>query len=100
MKSKTRTISLIISILVIATGLYLYFSTGKEDQQPLTVVASNNQAQAKFQILVSQLQSISFDTDIFSDPHFNALVDFTVPVAAETIGRLDPFAPVPGISTK
>ncbi len=96
MKSTSPT-PFIIALIVVVGGMYWYFSSGTE-QLPLTVGETGNQAQTKFQNLVSELQSISFNTAIFSDPRFNALVDITTPISPETTGRLDPFAPVAGIN--
>ncbi len=100
MKFNSSTILTILATLIAAAGAYWYFFTGTGNQPPLTANASKNEAQAHFQALVSELQTISFDTGIFSDPRFNALADLTTPVAPETLGRLDPFAPIPGISGK
>lgn len=97
---KPNTIILIVATLVVAGGAYWYFFTGTGNEPPLTVGTADNQAQSRFQTLVSELRSISFNTDIFSEPSFMALVDLTTPVTPETIGRLDPFAPVPGVSEK
>lgn len=95
---KSNPTPFIIAILIAAAGVYWYISTGTGNQIPLTANEPVNQAQTKFQTLVSELKSISFNTTIFSDSRFNALVDFTTPVSPETTGRLDPFAPIAGIS--
>ncbi len=101
MKFNSSTILTILATLILAAGAYWYFFTGTGNQQPLTATGSNtNEAQARFQTLIGELQSISFDTTIFSDPRFNALVDLTTPVSPEPTGRPDPFAPIPGISGK
>ena len=97
---KPNTIILIIAALVAAGGAYWYFFTGPGTEPPLTAGTADNQAQSRFQTLVSELQSISFDTDIFSEPSFMALVDLTTPITPETIGRLDPFAPIAGVIEK
>jgi hypothetical protein len=47
--------------------------------------------------LANQLPT-SFDTTLFADARFNALVDITQPIQQEEIGRTDPFATVPGLS--
>ena len=97
MKSNKSTT--IIIVLIAAAGAYWYFFTGGTSEQlPVTVAETGNQAQTRFQTLVGALTPISFDTKIFSDPRFNALVDLTAPVSPETIGRLDPFAPIAGLS--
>ena len=98
MKSNTNIISFIIALLVIAVGVYWYFFTGTGNQPPLSTSMPNDQVQTKFQSLFSELLSISFNTDIFSDPRFNALVDLTTPVDAEPSGRLDPFAGITATS--
>lgn len=95
---KTNTTILIVATLIVALGAYWYFFTDTGNEPPLTVLSTENEAQTRFQTLVSELQPISFNTSIFSDPHFMALVDLTTPIAPETSGRLDPFAPVTGIS--
>ena len=92
MKSNTFIIGIVT--ILIAAAAYWYFFTGTGNQTPLSADASVNAAQTQFQTLVSELQPISFDTSIFSDPRFNALVDLTTPVSPETTGRLDPFAAI------
>jgi hypothetical protein len=96
MKS-TSPVPFVIALLIAGAGIYWYFFTGTE-QPPLMVNEPASQAQTKFQTLLSELTPISFNTSIFSDPRFNALVDLTTPISPETIGRLDPFAPIAGIS--
>ena len=101
MKFNSNTILIVLATLILAAGAYWYFFTGTGNQKPLTATVSNtNEAQMHFQTLIGELQSISFDTTIFSDPRFNALVDLTTPVSPEPIGRPDPFAPISGVSGK
>ena len=91
---KPNTIILIIVTLIVAVGAYWYFFTGTGNEPPLTTSAVDNQAQSRLQTLLSELKPVSFNTNIFSEPRFMALVDLATPVAPETTGRLDPFAPV------
>ncbi|MBI5405784.1 hypothetical protein HY972_01990 [Candidatus Kaiserbacteria bacterium] len=100
MKLDAKTILLTIAALIVMAGAYWYFFTGTGNEPSLTTTDSQNQAQLQFKTLVGELQPISFDTSIFSDPRFMALVDLATPIAPETSGRLDPFAPVSGISGK
>ncbi|MBU6490653.1 hypothetical protein KGQ25_00600 [Patescibacteria group bacterium] len=100
MKFNSNTILTILATLVIAGGAYWYFFTGTGNQPPLTTSATTNESQMHFQTLVNELQPISFDTSIFSDARFNALVDLTTQVSPEPSGRLDPFAPISGMSAK
>jgi hypothetical protein len=98
MKS-TNTPALIITLLLVVAGVYWYFFTGSSDEQlPISEITTENQAQTRFQMLVGELTPISFDTSLFSDARFNALVDLSTPIAPETVGRLDPFAPITGLN--
>lgn len=96
MKSNT---TLIISTLIIAGTVYWYFFTGTENQLPLTENVAEDPAQTQFWLLVSELP-LSFDTKIFSDTRFNALIDITTQISPESLGRLDPFATIQGVSVK
>jgi len=91
---KSNTIILILATLVVAAGAYWYFFTDTGNEPPLTPSVTQSQAQVQFQVLLGELQPISFNTGIFSDPRFVALVDLSTPITPETMGRLDPFAPV------
>lgn len=97
---KTNPVTLIIITLVVAAGAYWFVGTGKDEQPALTTSSSQNAAQTQFQVLVSELKPISFNTAIFSDSNFMSLVDITTPVTPETPGRIDPFAPIPGVTEK
>lgn len=99
MKSNSA-IFLVITALVLAVGAYWYFSTQTGNESPLTAEVKENQTQTQFKVLVSELQSISFDTSIFSEPNFTALTDLATQVTPEESGRPDPFAPIPGVSVK
>ncbi len=96
---KPNTLYIILVTLLVGAGAYWYFFVQSSSQPSLTeVAATDGGAQTKFQTLVSQLRGISFNTAILSDPKFTSLVDITTPVAPEASGRLDPFAPVPGVT--
>ena len=88
---KSNTIILIVATLIIAASVFWYYSTKTGNEPPLTVLSAENQAQTRFQTLVSELP-LSFNTSIFSESRFMALVDIATPITPETIGRLDPFA--------
>lgn len=97
---KKNIIITIVALLFLAAGAYWYYFTQTVNEPSLSVSHEENISEMRFQILASKLQSISFDTSIFENPIFNALVDLTTPIAPETIGRLDPFAPIPGINIR
>ncbi|MHB8710130.1 MAG: hypothetical protein ACYC6X_01090 [Minisyncoccota bacterium] len=96
---KPNTTLILVITLLVAAGAYWYFFMGTGNQPPLSAEKGfTNQAQVQFQTLVGELQPISFNTSIFSDARFNALVDITTSVSPEPVGRLDPLAPIPGVS--
>lgn len=100
MKIDSNTVLLIVATLIVAAGAYWYFFTGTGNAPPLTPSVTENQAQTQFQTLVSQLQPITFDTRILSDPRFRSLVDLATQITPESSGRIDPFAPIAGVSVK
>lgn len=95
---KSNPTLLVIASVIVAAGTYGYFLTGNSGesaQLPITVTATENQAQTRFQMLVSGLPT-SFDTSIFSDERFNSLVNLSTPISPESASRSDPFAPISG----
>lgn len=99
-KPNLNTIFLIVAALFVAGGLYWYFLMGAPEEQSLSAGAVQSQAQARFETLIGQLEPITFDLTILSDPRFTALVDLTTPLSPESAGRTDPFAPITGVSAK
>lgn len=97
---KSNTIILIVSVIIVAAGIFWYYSTKTGNEPPLSVLSAENQAQTRFQTLFGELQPISFDTGIFSDTRFASLVNLATQISPETAGRIDPFAVVPGVSEK
>ncbi len=96
---KSNATLFIVATLVVGAVAYWYFFTGTGNQPSLTVSASENAAQTEFKTLINELP-VSFDTNIFSDVRFNALVDLTTQISPESLGRLDPFASIQGITAK
>ena len=99
-KPNLNTLFLIIAAVVVLVGLYWFFFTGTTQEPPLYAGAVQDKAQAQFETLIGQLEPITFDLSVLSDPRFKALVDLATPVTPEPVGRTDPFAPVPGVSVK
>lgn len=96
---KINITSIILVTLVVVAGAYWFFFIQTSNQPPLTTSSAVESAsQVRFQTLVASLQNIKFNSSILSDPKFTALVDITTPVTPEPSGRVDPFAPVPGVA--
>lgn len=94
-------VTLVTAALLLVGVAYWYMSSRSGNQAPLTAsIVSESPERAQFRILVGQLQSINFNTAIFSDQNFTSLVDITTPVVSEESGRVDPFAVLPSVVEK
>lgn len=97
MNLNSNTIIVIIATLVVGALAYWYFFTGTSNEAPLSAAPQeivSSKARSQFEALVRELQPISLNTAIFSDPRFSALTSLGTPVAPEPAGRIDPFAPL------
>jgi len=95
---KNRTV--IIIILVILIGLFIFstfFNKGDKQNQPIvkkTVNSTTKLLGAEILSALNSLKVLKLDANIFVDPAFKSLVDFSRPVLEEPIGRKNPFAPI------
>lgn len=97
MKLNANITTLSIAALVVSVLAYWFFFTGTGNEAPLAPTAVG-ESQTRFQSLVAQLQPIRFPTELFSDPRFTALIDLSTPIIEESVGRTDPFSPIPGVT--
>lgn len=94
----SNVVTMVIVTIILAGGGYWYFTSQSGNDAPLTGSGPSLSAeQTEFESLVSQLEPISFNTEIFSDPRFVSLVDLKTPISPEPSGRVDPFAPIQGV---
>lgn len=96
---KPNTTLIIIATIIVAIGAYWYFFTSTGNQPSLTTSTTENEVQTRFKTLINELP-VSFNTAIFADARFAALVDLTTQISPESLGRLDPFALVQGVGVK
>lgn len=97
----SRTTITYIAIGIVVLGIIAYFLMGRTSDLPtisVSGVAPTSEAQATFISLAAQLEPISFDGRILSDPRFTALQDIHTSIVPETQGRTDPFAPLAGVA--
>lgn len=45
--------------------------------------------------ILNELKQIRLDKDVFENPVFKSLIDYTIATTSEEKGRSDPFAPLP-----
>jgi hypothetical protein len=85
--------SLIIGgILAIAgLGYYLYTSDSGSKSSDSEASAHIAAESAEFLRRLNELKAIELNGEIFSDPRFISLVDYSAPILSEPIGKPNPF---------
>lgn len=91
-----------LGLATLAFAAYYFFA----GSGTATISFSNNDAMmssmlANSQLFIDrrqQLELVSLDTSLFTDPRFTSLRSFAEPLQEQPIGRTDPFAPLPGQS--
>ena len=95
LQSKT-TIAVIVIILLVIGYFYWKGSTPAGSDSLLQAQSSTQGIGSAELSLLNQVQSLKIDTSIFQDPAYKTLVDYTVTIPQENVGRPNPFAPYPG----
>ena len=98
-----KTLIGIVIILIIAAGIYFYTSSSSPSSSSgglLQAEASPeaSAAAARVLTLLNQIRSLRIDRTLFSDPAYQTLRDYSVPIPAVGVGRPNPFAPLFGVS--
>jgi|SRR3989344_383557 len=93
---KYRNIVFVLAAVVIGFAVYTrFFPAGDEPVLAEESVVPAEEAENQDLItLLLQLRSITLDDDIFTDPSFKSLSDFSQELVSEPIGRPNPFAPL------
>lgn len=99
--SKGTWIALIVIILV-ALGLYFYFKGSPTDTfsslqtsgTPESIEAQ--EAATRVLVLLNQISSLRINDSIFQSAVYKSLVDYTITVPEQPVGRENPFAPISG----
>ncbi len=85
---------------VLALVIYFMYFSGGSSGAPLTSSSSASTASQNILVTLQNLNTIKLDPSIFTNPVFLSLTDFGVTIPPENVGRLDPFAPLAGVSLK
>lgn len=95
-----KNIILIVALVLVAIGGYFIFTGGDDatDTQPLVGVQVGSASSGMGQEIVIELNRLralqSINGDLFVNPAFASLRDFTQTVVPQPIGRNNPFAPI------
>jgi hypothetical protein len=101
--SNKKTIIIGLVIVVALAGGWYFYSSGSSGSGTSQLVASGgtaNAAQVGSNVLniLNNVSSIHIDTSLFSMPAYQSLVDYSITVPPQGVGRANPFAPVGGAS--
>jgi hypothetical protein len=101
-KSSKKTLIIIIIVVVLAVLGYFYFMGGQTPVQSDTlsenVSPELSATSQRVLSLLSQVQSLRIEAELFKSPLFRSFEDHSVPIPSQEVGRQDPFAPIPGVS--
>ena len=99
--SSKKNLWIAVAVIVLAAVGYFYYkgvssgsssSAGVVEQGPDTSTVGSQVLS-----LLSQIKSLKIDTSLFGDPAYQTLRDYSVPIPSVPVGRLNPFAPLPGL---
>jgi RsiW-degrading membrane proteinase PrsW (M82 family) len=105
MKSKSssnkNTIIVGIVLVVILAGVWYFYSRGSSAPSTSQVVSSTPDANSATDAvgtnvlsILNSVSSIHIDSGFFSTPAYQSLVDYSIVVPPQAVGRNNPFAPV------
>ncbi|MEW5908149.1 MAG: hypothetical protein AB1643_03185 [Patescibacteria group bacterium] len=110
---RTKILIIILIIILIGAGIY-YFTSDNKDESAVTsnvaVITENGNTgplseteTTKMNIpeegknilnLLNQIKGVILDTDFFQSSAFKNLIDFSVELTSQPLGRDNPFAPL------
>lgn len=94
-KKSPKTLIIITIIVAIGTLAYFYFNGSSEDtsslltgEKPTSEVTDHT---ARILTLLNQTSSLKIDPELFKSAVYQSLVDHTVPVVEQPVGKANPF---------
>ncbi len=86
-----------VAILIIGAFIYFYTLGNPTDSSVSSITETENAGQleegAKVLALLNQISSLKLDTTIFDNNIYKTLIDYTVEVPEQNVGRTNPFSP-------
>ncbi len=96
---KIKKIGLAIVIVLILVLVYIFMSGGSSSSSGSLLTSTPYGAVGSAELaLLNQMRSLKIDTSLFNDPAYKSLIDYSVDITPENVGRPNPFAPLSGIS--
>ena len=86
-------------IIVVLGGAWYGLSSSSGPTPVLTSTGADTSGDGNIVSTLLALQAITLGDSIFSNPAYTTLKDYTTAILPEPVGRPDPFAPLPTLST-
>lgn len=111
--SSSKTYLIVIAVIIVIGIAYYFYSSGNKTAKEAvstggvnslstvgvdgtTNAAAGAEVGADVLTLLNKINSLRIDASIFASPSYQSLVDFSVEIPTENVGRPNPFAPLPG----
>ncbi|MEA2715292.1 MAG: hypothetical protein QOG91_320 [Candidatus Parcubacteria bacterium] len=101
-KSSKKTLIVIVVIVVIAAAVYFYFQGGSAPVAGTAALQTQTETAdvgRNVNFLLNQVEALKIDALLFKDTAYGTLVDYTVQIPPQIVGRDNPFAPIPGVTS-
>jgi hypothetical protein len=97
--SNKKTLWIGIIIVVVLAGGWYFFSKGSSSPSTSQLVSSTPSdvtgvVGANVLNILNNVSSIKIDASFFATPAYQSLVDYSITVPPQAVGRPNPFAPV------
>ena len=97
MSSRVQNLIVVLGLLVVAALGYFLYTQNQNSVLSLGTDVVTTQAALENQDFLNklnELQAITLDDSLFSDPRFQSFINFRPPVIEESVGRENPFLEV------
>ena len=84
-------------VVIVTVAMFYFFGKGPAEDTSLLKAEPSSEAAmvgARVLSLLTQIKSLQIDTDLFLDPAYRTLRDYSVVVPPQNVGRPNPFAPL------
>ena len=105
-KNPTKITFIALAIIIVAAlGIYFYYQgTPSDSTSSLETSFTGSSAESadaqlasdRIVSLLNQVSNLKIDKTLFDSAVYNSLVDYTITIPEENVGRANPFAPVGG----
>lgn len=94
-KSSKKPIIILVVVLVLAGLAYFYFTGTPTDTMsglnPSSSLETDNVQGMRVLTLLNQITSLHIDPEFFKSASYSSLVDHTVPIYDQNVGKANPF---------